>query len=150
METVKYFGGIPTALEVKKLKETYPENRMKHGDIIDYDDVSEIINARPKTSRFKVITWRWRSLIEKDTGIRIGAFEGTHFKVLNESEKLEFIQNKKRSVTRQMRKNLIRTSYVDRSKLTQKEKDALDHEAMNAKNMLASQQLRTYTELPAM
>ena len=89
-------------------------------------------------------------MIEKDTGIRIGAFEGTHFKVLNESEKLEFIKNKKRSVTRQMRKNLIRTSYVDRSKLTQKEKDALDHEAMNAKNMLASQQLRTYNELPAM
>lgn len=150
METVKYFGGIPTALEIKKLREAYPENRMKHGDIIEYDDVSEIIGAKPKTNRFKAITCRWRSLIEKDTGIRIGAFEGTYFKVLNESEKLEFIQNKKRSVTRQMRKNLIRTSYVDRSKLTQKEKDALDHEAMNAKNMLASQQLRTYKELPAM
>ena len=150
METVKYFGGIPTALEIKKLRDAYPENMMKHGDIISYDDVSLIIGARPKTSRFKVITWRWRSLIEKDTGIRIGAFDGTYFKVLNESEKLEFIQNKKRSVTRQMRKNLIRTSYVDRSKLTQKEKEALDHEAMNAKNMLASQQLRTYKELPAM
>ena len=150
METVKYFGGIPTALEVKKLRETYPENIMSPGDIIEYQAVSEIIGARPKTSRFKVVTWRWRALVEKDTGIRIGAFDGTYFKVLNESEKLEFIQNKKRSVTRQMRKNLIRTSYVDRSKLTQKEKDALDHEAMNAKNMLASQQLRTYKELPAM
>lgn len=137
-----YFGGIPTKPDIIALNKKYPVESLTPGRIIKYDEIESVISCDKYSHRFRTVTTRWRDLIENGTGIRIGAFGGSHFQVLNDSEKLEFIIDKKRSMIRQTKRNLVRTNYVDRDNLSDEEKASLDHETNNAKKMLASQQIR--------
>lgn len=143
-----FLGGIPTDMDIKKLQDTFPECTLSPGVVIPYSSIAPVIDCNPKTLRFKTVTTRWRNIVEKNTGIRIGTTGDGSFKVLSHSEKLSAIEGKRRSLDRQTRKNLIRTSYIDRQKLTDDERVRLDHLATTEKNILAVRQLRQSLQLP--
>jgi hypothetical protein len=144
------FIGMPTNIEIKALNERWPESEMESGDVFSYEDVASTIGADPGSFRFKTVTSRWRSIVERNTGKRIGTDKAGHFKVLTDSEKLMAIESKRRSISRQGRKNLVRVSYVDRKKLSGDERARLDHVMLAEGNALAASQLRKRIELPEM
>jgi hypothetical protein len=155
MATTKlHFGGIPTDIDIKKLRDAFPESRMKAGDKFTYGEIEALLMIQRSDNRFKTVTNRWRNIIERSTGIRIAAMGNNSgdgfFKVLSEPEKLQAVESKRKSVVKQTRKNLLRTAWIDRGALNDDEKKRLDHEALNSKNIIANQQLRRQIELPAM
>lgn len=150
-KTESYFSGIPTEPDVKKIRALYPAEKLKPGFIITYEELAKIIICKPKSRRFWTIVNRWRNSLEHETGIRMDALGGTHLKVLCENEKVQRIAYKRKSIIKQTRKNFIRTGYVDRKQLSNDEKNKLDHEIFNVRNIIASQQQRDpKLELPSL
>ena len=84
-----YFGGIPTDIDVRALREAFPESGLKVGQLIPYAAVEAIVKTPKDSCRFKTITGRWRRLVERDSEIILGAEKGQGFRVLDNSEKLE-------------------------------------------------------------
>lgn len=144
-----YFKGNSTNVDVRKLQEKWPESAMKPGDIIRYEELAEVLSLELGTNRFKTIINRWRNLIEASTGKRLAAIDG-RLQVLTEPEKLFAVEGKSRSIVRQSRKNLLRTTYVDRKALSDDEKMRLDHVTMNESRVVAIRQLREGVSLPEM
>lgn len=147
MEGKVFFKGSSTAVDIQKLQEKWPETSLKHGDTIAYEDLSEVLGVRARTNRFRTIVNRWRDLIEANTGKRLAAIDG-QLKVLTEPEKLSAVEGKSRSIFRQSRKNLLRTTYVDRRALSDDERTRLDHVTMNETRIVAVKQLRQGVSLP--
>jgi hypothetical protein len=136
------FGGIPTDIEVRQLMEAYPMTEMKAGDTYSYDDVVKLIQCEVGSNRFRAVTTRWRNKVERETGKRIGAYDGELFRVMTEQEKLEAIEADEKHVVKTIFKNLRRIPNVDRKQLDEDGQKRLDHKTLNARKMLASQQQR--------
>lgn len=137
-----FYGGIPTDIDIRKLVDAYPMERMKAGDKYTYSEVGKLIGVSQADHRFRTVTNRWRGMVERETGKRIGAYEGEFFRVMTEPEKVEALQNKRKSIVKQVNKNIRRANLVDRKKLSEEMCRTLDHGHMNDRNMIAIQQLR--------
>lgn len=144
-----FFCGIPTDSEIKKLSEMWPESEMKQGDKYTYEDVEIIIGCGKKSSRFFVVTTRWRKIVEEKTGHVIGVDKGEGFKILTESEKLELSRQKLKESGRRARRSIKVLSITNRKQLSESEKADYDHQQLVGAKVVASAQLRRKVGLPA-
>jgi len=145
-----FFGGVPTDIEVKKLRDTYNEIEMQPGDTFPYDDVSEIIGEPYGSNRFQSITTRWRKIVEANTGKIIGCDEGKSFKVLTEAEKLDLSRLKLKTSGKLGRRSIVVLSRIDKKQLSDAERTVYDHQAKTSANIIAAAQLRRKIELPTL
>lgn len=146
-----FFGGIPTDIEIKKLRRAYPKSSMKVGQTFTYKEVEKLIGAKPRTNRWNAITVRWRKLVEYEHGIIIGTERGLNrFKVLSEGEKVTLSKSKLRSAGRMARRSYIVASRVDTAQLTEQEKLDLDHSIKRSVAIMQVGKLRQNAELPEM
>lgn len=145
-----YFGGIPTDLDIKRLRDKFPETEMKEGSIFNYNDIENILNCRRDSNRYKTVTSRWRRMLLSDYGIIVGCEKSIGFKVLNDSEKLDLSGSKIRYAERSMKRSVIVSSKVNRGKLTDEEKNRLDMYSDRASKCLAVLQIKSIATLPTM
>lgn len=143
-----YFGGVPTDIDVKKLRERYEDVTLTPGTLIPYDEVAELLQLPKNNLRFRTVTNRWRRIVENETNIIIGTLPGEAFKVLNESEKVDLSGSKLRSSGRYARRSYVVGSRVDRKALTDDEVRSLDHKLSVSAKVLAAAQLRQNITLP--
>ena len=144
-----YFGGIPTDIDVRALREAFPESGLKVGQLIPYAAVEAIVKTPKDSCRFKTITGRWRRLVERDSEIILGAEKGQGFRVLDNSEKLELSCQKLRSGVKSTRRSFHVAGYVERKALTAEEAKRYDQMTSRAASIMAAAQLRGRgTELP--
>ena len=144
-----YFGGIPYAPDVKKIRTQYPENEMKIGQKISYEEISELIRENKKSKRFYNITKSWRMQIEKESGVFIQPIgDGSGLKVISESEKLDLANREDRTATKKSRRSLIVLKSIDPKELTDDERPMLNFKLEKIGRVLAIQQLRTQQALP--
>lgn len=149
MEQGKVFrGGVPTAPDVRKLREMFPDKDLNVGDVLAYDDIAEVVGCAYGTSRFKSITDRWRKLVENESGKIIGVSKGVGFAVLSDSQKLEVSHQKLRTAVRSAGRSLTVAMHIDRSNLTDDERLRLDHQNRINASLLAAAQISPNTELP--
>lgn len=143
-----YFGGIPTEIDIKKLREAWPETKMKIGDKFTYSAIENLLGIKKESNRFKTITTRWRKIIEKQVGIILGPYEGIGFKVLSEHEKLELSGTKLRIAVNSTRKSMTILALTDRNQLTDKEKADYDHRQIANSKIMAAAQIKRKPILP--
>lgn len=120
-----FFGGVPTDPEVQRLKDTYAIPEV--GQVISYDEVAAVIGCDRKGARFKTVTLRWRSQMERDYGIIIGVRRGIGFVVLNPREKVGLSASKLEAGIKSIKRSNKVVSMVDRAELTDVEKHVADH-----------------------
>lgn len=143
-----YFGGVPTDIDIKKIREFYEESDLAPGRIIPYDEVAELLKINKNSFRFRTVTNRWRKIVENETNIIIGTEPGEGFKVLTESEKAELSGSKLRSAGRFARRSYVVGNRIDRRALTEDEARMLDHKIAVSAKVLAAAQLRQNLTLP--
>jgi hypothetical protein len=149
MATKQFFGGIPYAPDIKKLRLSYPDNELKIGKIIPYHEISEIIHENKKTSRFYAVTSAWRRQVEKESGIFIQPVgDGQRFKIISESEKLELANREDRTATKKSRRSLIVLKSINDKELSADEKPLFNFKLEKLGRVLAIQQIRTPQALP--
>jgi hypothetical protein len=134
-ETKSFFAGVPTDIEIRRLRDAYPDESLVAGETIPYADIANIIAAPYRSHRFCAVTDRWRRIIEHETGKIIGTVPGEAFKILHENEKVDLANDKLRYSQRATRRSLVVASMVNVKSLTEQERKEYDH-AVNHARML--------------
>ena len=145
-----FYGGIPTDIDIQKLRDRWPETELRAGETITHEEIQETLGVDVGANRFRTVLIRWRNIIERSTGKRLAYQESGTLKVLTETEKLTAIEHKRHSLIRQGRRNLVRAARVERSHLNEDEKRRLDHVTLVERNSIAAAQLRKQIEMPTM
>jgi hypothetical protein len=148
-ETKNFFGGIPTDIEIRRLREYFPEKDLHYGTEITYKSISELIGCHEKTHRWSAITNRWRKVVERETNIIIGIGQpGISFKVLKEHEKVTLSNCKLKNAARSIRRSYVISSRVDTKQLTEQQLREYDHATKCAVALMRSEQLKSRVPLP--
>jgi hypothetical protein len=144
--TTLVFGGIPTDMDVKKIREAFPDDELQEGQVIPYATISDIIGNAKDANRFRSVTNRWRKLVEKDSQKFIGTEPGVGFKVLKDGEKLELSGSKLRSAVKSVRRSYVVAGHVDTKRLDEEERGRYDMLCSRHAKLLAAAQVRGQKE----
>jgi len=143
-----FFGGLPTDIELKKLRDAYPESQMKPGDFFSYPEIEKLLDLKWKSSRFGTVTGRWRRVVESETNIFIETDPGKGFKVLSEAEKVALSGKQIRKAGKRFRRSFVIGSRTDRKALKEKDLEKLDHNLGITAKVYAVMQIKTRLALP--
>jgi hypothetical protein len=81
-----HFGGIPTAVDVRKLLQAFGEPT--EGTEVTHDDIERVISHRRDSHRYRTVTNAWRQQLRRDHNIEMGAVPGVGFRCLNAEERV--------------------------------------------------------------
>lgn len=142
--------GLPTDIDVKRLRERYPDNQLTPGKSITYAEVCAIIGVQSeKEGRFKSVTNAWRKKLMSESGIILSAKE-QKFSVCDNSDKAQLSTNKTKSAVRAVRRSTIIGRLVDRKALTEDELRRFDTAQRYNASVIALQTIKYQPELPTL
>lgn len=141
-EAKLFFGGVPTEMEVNRLREVFPADSLKPGDVLDYSEVAKVIDCEYRSHRFTTVTSRWRKILENECGVIVGTEPGLGFKVLDEPQKVDLSGSKLRSAVRAARRSYVVLTKVDRKQLSEEKLSRFDHIKKSSAAMIGSAQIR--------
>ena len=145
----QFFGGVPTDIEIRKLREKYTDDMLVEGFEIPYSDVEEIIDSQYRTHRFYTVTCRWRKILEKDIGIILQAISGEFvFRVLKDGEKVTLGTQKVRTGCKMFRRSYNVFAKTDTKKLTEQETGEYNHSVKRITAVLQAAALKPKAQLP--
>lgn len=147
-ETNIFSGGVPTAPDVKRLRDNFPDNTLQVGQQVKYGEVEKILGCSKHSYRFKTVTFRWRRLVEKESNVIIGTDTGKGFVILDDHQKLSLSGSKLRTAARFAKRSYIVAGHINRRNLTDDEASRLDHQGKVAGAVLAAAAIKRNAELP--
>jgi hypothetical protein len=142
-----FFGGVPTDVDIKTLREAYPESEMEAGVVIPYSEVEQLLQEKKWSNRFKGVTNRWRKMVEGETGKVVGTQPGVGFKVLEETEKVDLSGSKLRTAARMAKRSYTVASRVLAGKLSEEDRNRLDFYTTKSSKVIAASQIRSRKNL---
>lgn len=150
MDGKVYFKGLPTEMDVKVLRDTFPQASLTVGLVIPYERVEKLIKERKGSFRFNTVTNRWRKEVERNFGVILGVQAGVGFEVKSDSQKVGLASQKNRSATRCARRALKVSALVAVAKLNDDEKNTHLFNVQRAGAFMATAQLRGGNNLPSL
>ena len=145
-----FFGGIPTAPDVRKIDERWPMKDLRVGDRMEYSDMEKTINYRRKTCRYNTVVNSWRKQVERETGKIIGTVTGEAFVVLSDSEKVGLSGAKLKTAMRSTRRAVVVASLADRKNLSAEECARVDHLSEIGNRIHEAARLASKAEMPTL
>ena len=120
-----FLGGIPTAPDVKKLREAF--DGLEVGAEISHQEVEEITDCDRKSSRYRSVTTAWRKEVLRELNVQIESVPGEGFRILNATERLIHGHKRFSEGTRKQARSIRRVSMIPDKELTQIERSKRDH-----------------------
>jgi len=146
-----FFGGIPTATDVKRIMDAYPVETLTSGKLIGYDEIGAVINEPVRSNRWRSVSNAWRKRLEDESSILIGCKpEKKAFVVLNDDEKVDQENRKYRGAMKGVRRSLKIHTLVDLKQLSDERRAEHHFYEQRAKKILSIAQLRQPKQLPDM
>lgn len=145
-----FFAGIPTEIDVRSIREAFPDEKLTSGMKISHGEIEPLINCDRKSYRYKTVTSRWRKLVENATNKVVAADPGVGFVVLSEIGKVGLSGTKLRSAGRIARRSYVLAARVDCKELTDEQRRELDFITKKTSAMLTAARLKPTAELPEM
>ena len=139
--------GLPTDLDVKRLRERYPDNQLLPGVTIQYADIYPIIGVKEDNGRFKSVTYAWRKKLLSESGIILKA-QDKKFMVCDNVEKAQLAVDKTKMAARAVRRSSIIGKLVDRKALSEDQLKRLDFSQRFNASVTALQTIKHQAELP--
>ena len=141
--------GLPTGIDVKRLRERYPDNQLLPGVTIQYADIYPIIGVNEDNGRFRSVTNAWRKAIMSESGIILRA-QDKKFVVCDNVEKAQLAVDKSKMAARATRRSAIIGKLVDRKTLTEDQLRRFDFSQRFNASVMALQSVRSQAELPTL
>ena len=140
--------GIPTDIDVRKLRETYPDTTLLPGFVIPYADIYSLLGLpTSKEGRFLSVTGAWRKKLLSESGIIFKAQE-QKFIVCDNAAKAELAVEKTKSALRATRRSTIIGKLVDRKALSEDQLRRFDFSQQYNAAVMALQTIKKQAELP--
>lgn len=141
--------GLPTGIDVKRLRERYPDNQLLPGVAIQYADIYPIIGVKEDNGRFRSVTNAWRKAIMSESGIILRA-QDKKFVVCDNVEKAQLAVDKSKMAARATRRSAIIGKLVDRKALSEDQLKRFDFSQRFNASVMALQSVRSQAELPTL
>lgn len=93
--------GMPVGPDVALLHKTWPD--LKAGDIITYEEISNVLGVAVTAPRFRTITNSWRKEIQKTKGVVIRCHRNHAFLALGDQQKIALTSGVLCAVGRKLR-----------------------------------------------
>ncbi len=138
MSKSRLFGGIPTDMEVKKLRENLPLTR---GDIVEHSRIAAVIGHAPGTSRYKSIVVAWVRRVLRETNLQLKSLRGVGYRVLDEHERIGDAVDTYTRGTRQMVRGARKVAVIERPRLTEIDQGKLEHVERHITRVVAEARL---------
>ena len=139
--------GLPTGIDVKRLRERYPDNQLLPGVTIQYADIYPIIGVKEDNGRFKSVTYAWRKKLLSESGIILKA-QDKKFMVCDNVEKAQLAVDKTKMAARAVRRSSIIGKLVDRKALSEDQLKRFDFSQRFNASVTALQTIKHQAELP--
>lgn len=142
--------GMPTAPDVKRIREHYPDNKLEEGDqVATKEAIAQIITEDPESNRFRTVTSAWRKSVERETSKVIKLVNGV-FIVLDDSEKLGEVGNGLQSAARKIRRVKTVGSYISRRNLSEDERARYDMANFRMSKIMEADRIAARTSVPSL
>jgi len=143
-----YFGGVPTAPDIRRIRQHYPDADLKPGQLIDYEKLAEIIGVKLGDPRFRTVTTAWRKAVERDSNKIISTDRGIAFRVIDEDEKVAESGRHTKSAAKKLRRGLNVLGTVKIAELSKEARKSFDFNTLRIGKMLSFTRMRSVTQLP--
>ena len=150
MEISVFRAGIPTAPDVRKLRERFPGSSMQGGDCISYADIEQLIGCAAKSSRFRTVTTAWRRSLLQCEAIILKPLRGQGLTVLKDNEKLELAADTLDKGMRQVQRSMAIAAHINTDNLTEVEKTSLSDLQTKVRDFRALEASKRPQHLPTM
>lgn len=81
-----FFGGQPTAYEVRKLEEAFPA--LKEEDEVTHDQIEAVIKVTRRTNRYRNVVSAWRKKTLREKNIDLGSVHAVGYRCLLPPERV--------------------------------------------------------------
>jgi hypothetical protein len=144
-----YFKGLPTDIELRKLKEEYPFDDLFEGQVFSYKEIEQLLNLKWGTSRWQSVTNRWRRTVEREVGKMIVPIPGAkQFKILDDPGKVEYSGKRQIEAKNKTVKSIKALALVDRAALPEELLPEYDFKLKRAAQWKAMLQLKRQLPKP--
>lgn len=140
MGSKMYFGGLPTDVDVRALREAF--GVPAEGAPITYEQVADVIHVAPGTARFRTVTNAWRSGLWREYGLLVVCSMKT-FSVAPPPTRVDVATSKLRSSVKGLRKSGAIAAGTDTSRLTAEQRARHDHTAHVVSHLEAAARLES-------
>ena len=121
----QFFGGIPTDIEVKLLSDRF--GVPKQGQIIKYDDITDVIKVQRTESRWGSVVSAWRKKLERENNIILTAVKNLGFEALTSSGRVDFSAKVFKQAIKRTGRAATIASKTNRKELSESERKVCDH-----------------------
>jgi hypothetical protein len=120
MRANAFFGGLPTAIDVRKLEETFgvPEP----GTLIAHSAIAACIGVKWKSARYATVLTSWRKKLEDPHNLHTWVEPGEGLRILTEDEAVDARRTGWRHNLRAIKRTVIATSRIDAAKIVDPER----------------------------
>jgi len=140
---------MPTDMDIKRIRESFPDVSLKIGQVITYEELAKVIDQTPGSNRFRSVVTRWRKMLLRDSAVVLKNVATVGYRVADSADTLSMAYGKYQGGLRSVRRGLVLNAYVDRKKLTMEQQKSHDHLNARTAAVIAAAQLKSGSiELP--
>lgn len=120
-----FLGGVPTAPDVKKLREAFPQ--IDEGTDFTHEQIEAVIGLSPKSTRYRCVTLAWRKEMLNGHNVEIVAVPTIGFRALTGPERLDTNVKGFKNGARKQGKHIHRVGMVRAETLSEPEQGKQMH-----------------------
>ncbi len=135
-----YTGGIPYALDVKRLMEAFPLEKLEEGSTISHESLVGVLNLAQGSPRYYGVIDSWVRKMRNETGVFMVWAHGDGLTVLSPTGLLGHAETRTRQKIRQTKRAIGIFGWVQqrRDRLNETGKARLDHQIRIANALKAA------------
>ncbi len=122
-----FTGGVPYSVDVSRLVESFPANKLDEGRIIPHEELETSTGLQRGSQRYYGVINSWISKVKSETGIFMVWEQGDGVKVLAPSGVLEHAETITRQKIKQTKRAVNTFAWVKRDRLNDVGRQRLDH-----------------------
>jgi hypothetical protein len=150
MSNKLFYGKMSTDPDLRKLREQYPENELRQGQVIPYREIERILGEKKGSARWNSVTNRWRRFVKRETLEQIETEPGVGFKVLTDQEKVEYAQKQREKSRKSVLRGVRTIVKVNPKRLGEQGLRMYNHECLQYAAIKGVNQLRASIPKPSM
>ncbi len=138
MKTKLILGGIPYALDIKKLEDAFPVPSLTEGRILVHDELVEVLGIEARTHRYYGVINSWRNKLKTVYAIHVHWEQTIGVRVLNPAELHMRTEGRIRQKGGQFSRSVNELKWIPRDRLDSIGQQRLDNTIIAAAKMKAA------------
>lgn len=142
-------NGLPTDIDINKIRAQYPDNNLKQGMKIAYEEISHLLGIDLASYRFRTVIARWRKKLENESGIFLKPLHGQKiWQVCDDADTADMSIEKTKSAARAAKRSVQIAAHVDIKHLNEDQRKRFETSQRFSAAVIGMSTVKAQCELP--